>query len=90
MWDDEAHVWVVTSEDVPGLVTEADTMEKLVDKLKVLIPELLETNEAGKGEEVSFRLLSELTAKKKNRKIKLHAVKLADGGLLQGAKTDPS
>lgn len=60
MWDNEAHVWVATSEDVPGLVTEADTMENLVDKLKVLIPELLEAN--GNGEGVSFRLLSELTA----------------------------
>ena len=37
-------------------------MENLVDKLKVLIPELLEANEAGYGEGVSFRLLSELTA----------------------------
>ena len=54
MWGDEAHVWVATSEDVPGLVPEADTMEKLVDKLKGLIPELLEANEAGNGEEVSF------------------------------------
>ncbi len=34
MWDDEAHVWVATSEDVPGLFTEADTMEKLVDSSK--------------------------------------------------------
>jgi hypothetical protein len=24
VWDDEACVWVVTSEDVPGLATEAD------------------------------------------------------------------
>jgi hypothetical protein len=36
---------------------------RLVDKLKVLmIPELLEANEVGDGEEeVSFHLLSELT-----------------------------
>jgi predicted RNase H-like HicB family nuclease len=62
-WDEEAQVWVATSEDVPGLVTEADTMERLVEKLKVLIPELLEANEAGDGgEAVSFHLLSELTA----------------------------
>jgi hypothetical protein len=47
----------------PGLVAEADTMEKLVEKLKILIPELLEANEVGDGEEeVSFHLLSELTA----------------------------
>jgi predicted RNase H-like HicB family nuclease len=62
-WDEEARVWVATSEDVPGLVAEADTMEKLVEKLKILIPELLEANEVGDGEkEVSFHLLSELTA----------------------------
>lgn len=61
-WDEEASVWVATSEDVPGLVTEADTMEKLVEKLKVLIPELLEANQVGDGEEVSFHLWSELTA----------------------------
>jgi predicted RNase H-like HicB family nuclease len=62
VWDEEARVWVATSEDVPGLVTEADTIEKLVEKLKVIIPELLEANEVGDGEEVSFHLLSELTA----------------------------
>jgi predicted RNase H-like HicB family nuclease len=62
-WDKEARVWVATSEEVPGLVTEADTIEKLVEKLKVLIPELLEANEVSEGEgQVSFHLLSELTA----------------------------
>ena len=44
-WDSEARVWVAESEDVPGLVTEADTMEQLVDKLHILIPELLRENE---------------------------------------------
>ena len=43
-WDAEAGVWVATSEDVPGLVTEADTMETLRDKVLVMIPELLEAN----------------------------------------------
>ena len=28
-WDSEAKVWVAQSSDVPGLVTEADTMEQL-------------------------------------------------------------
>lgn len=40
-WDDEARVWVATSEDIPGLVTEADTVESLLAKLRVIIPELL-------------------------------------------------
>ena len=43
-WDDEAAVWVATSEDVVGLITEADTLELLTAKLKVMIPELLELN----------------------------------------------
>jgi len=43
-WDADASVWVASSDDVPGLVTESDTMELLVARLKVLIPELLEAN----------------------------------------------
>ena len=43
-WDDEARVWVASSEDVPGLVTEAETLEALVDKLRAMVPELLELN----------------------------------------------
>lgn len=44
VWDDEALVWVATSDDVPGLVTESDTIPALMHKLKTLIPELLEAN----------------------------------------------
>ena len=43
-WDDEAGVWVAQSEQVPGLVTEAETVEELSSKLERLIPELLELN----------------------------------------------
>ncbi len=43
-WDSEARVWVAESEDVPGLVAEAPTPEELEEKLKNLIPELLELN----------------------------------------------
>jgi predicted RNase H-like HicB family nuclease len=43
-WDDEAEVWVASSDNVPGLATGADTLEALIDKLKVVIPELLEEN----------------------------------------------
>ena len=57
-WDDEADVWVATSDDVPGLVTESETIEALVAKLKVLVPELLEANGIAAGGEVSFELLT--------------------------------
>jgi predicted RNase H-like HicB family nuclease len=43
-WDPEAEVWVASSDDVPGLATGADTFERLVEQLKVVIPELLEEN----------------------------------------------
>ena len=43
-WDNDARVWVAESEDVPGLITEADTIESLTEKLKQMIPELLQLN----------------------------------------------
>jgi len=43
-WDPEASVWVATSDDVPGLVTEADTIDALASKLRDMVPELLELN----------------------------------------------
>lgn len=58
-WDEEAEVWVATSDDVPGLVAEADTTEALLAKLRTLIPELLEANGYPDGnEEVPFELFS--------------------------------
>ena len=59
VWDDEAKVWVATSDDVPGLVTEAETTEQLIEKLKVMIPELLEENGLAVEKEVVFSLRAE-------------------------------
>ncbi|WP_235012791.1 DUF1902 domain-containing protein [Spiribacter roseus] len=57
-WDDEAGVWVTTSDDVPGLVTEAESIDALSKKLEVLVPELLEANGLGRGQEVPYELLA--------------------------------
>ena len=57
-WDDEAEVWVATSDDVAGLATEAETVEALMSKLEVMIPELLEANEGFEGDDVPFELLT--------------------------------
>ena len=43
-WDPEAKVWVAESDNVPGLITEAATLEILQKKLSVMIPEILEAN----------------------------------------------
>jgi predicted RNase H-like HicB family nuclease len=57
-WDAEAAVWVATSDDVPGLATEAETIELLSEKLDVLVPELLDANHYPDGPEVPFELLA--------------------------------
>ncbi|KYC38526.1 hypothetical protein WA1_35650 [Scytonema hofmannii PCC 7110] len=43
-WDKDAEVWVATSDDVPGLVTEASTIEILTQKLREMLPELIILN----------------------------------------------
>jgi predicted RNase H-like HicB family nuclease len=43
-WDGEAGVWVVTSDDIPGLVTEAETAEQVTAKLRDIVPELIREN----------------------------------------------
>jgi predicted RNase H-like HicB family nuclease len=59
VWDDEAQVWVATSDDVPGLATEADDMDALVEKLKTMIPELLDANGITHGADVPFEVLGQ-------------------------------
>ena len=43
-WDAQAQVWWAESEDVPGLVAEAATHDKLIEDLRQIIPELLGLN----------------------------------------------
>ena len=43
-WDSEAKVWTATSEDVPGLVLESPSFDRLVSRVRLAIPELLELN----------------------------------------------
>jgi predicted RNase H-like HicB family nuclease len=62
IWDSDAGVWVATSDDVPGLTTEASSMEALIEKLRVMIPELLDANGYQlDGDEVPFTVRSERT-----------------------------
>lgn len=57
-WDPEASVWVATSDDVPGLATEEQTLEGLIEKLKGMIPELLEANGKNIEEEMPFEVFT--------------------------------
>ncbi|MHC5829183.1 MAG: DUF1902 domain-containing protein, partial [Nostoc sp.] len=55
-WDAEVDVWVASSDNLPGLVTEASTIEVLTAKLKAMIPELIELNrvESGNKDYIDF------------------------------------
>ncbi len=64
LWDNEAMVWYASSEDVPGLSTEAETLELLIEKLKIIIPELLQANDVTIPDQpISFHVVSERTEK---------------------------
>jgi len=44
MWDNDAHVWIATSKDVPGLVLEHGSCDALIERVRMAIPELIELN----------------------------------------------
>ena len=44
LWDDEASVWVATSDDIPGLVTEAPSLDELMQRVQAVAPELIRDN----------------------------------------------
>ena len=43
-WDPEGDVWVATSQQVLGLAVSAPTDVALVEKLRLVVPDLLEAN----------------------------------------------
>ncbi|MDR1019967.1 MAG: DUF1902 domain-containing protein [Synergistaceae bacterium] len=43
-WDNESAVWVATSDDIPGLVLEAGSLDALIERVRFVAPELLELN----------------------------------------------
>ena len=63
-WDDEAKVWYVSDSDVPGLSTWGATIDEIIGKVEVMVPELLELNAhllddgSGNGHGLWFRRLS--------------------------------
>lgn len=51
-WDDEAAVWVATSDDVPGLVMESGSLDALIERVRFAIPELLQLNNISSTESI--------------------------------------
>ena len=44
LWDNEAAVWIATSDDVPGLVLESESFDTLINKVRSAVPELVKLN----------------------------------------------
>ena len=40
-WDAEAGMWWAESADLPGLVSEAPTLDALIERVSLIIPDLL-------------------------------------------------
>ena len=41
-WDSDAAVWMATSDDLPALALEAGSVDALIERVKYIVPELLE------------------------------------------------
>jgi hypothetical protein len=55
-WDAEASVWIATSDDVTGLVVEADTWPAMIEEVRLVLPDLLEVSgEKGDNLSLTFR-----------------------------------
>ena len=44
MWDADAKVWIATSEEIPGLVLDSDSLEKLLNEVALYVPEMMDIN----------------------------------------------
>ena len=56
IWDDEAKVWIATSDDIIGLILESETVENLMNRVKLAAPELIELNHLPKYDSVKFEI----------------------------------
>ncbi len=57
-WDEEAGVWIATSQDIPGLVMESGSFDALLERVRFAAPELIELNHPDE-KPLSLRFLSE-------------------------------
>jgi hypothetical protein len=57
-WDSEAEVWTAESTDLPGLVTEASSLDELDAKLPGLIRDLLDNGDLEGGFDVPVEVIA--------------------------------
>ena len=52
VWDDEAKVWMATSDDIPGLILEDESADKLIQRVIIAAPEIIELNGLAKSQDI--------------------------------------
>ena len=53
-WDDEAKVWMATSDDIPGLILENESADKLIQRVILTAPEIIKLNGIEKRQDFYF------------------------------------
>lgn len=53
VWDDEAEVWIAINDDIP-LALESDTLDNLIERVKLVAPEIIEMNNLEWGNGLNF------------------------------------
>jgi len=57
-WCSAESTWIASSNDIPGFVAEADSIEALSTKLQSLIPELLLLNKQATEEQITIEIIA--------------------------------
>ena len=52
-WDDEAEVWIAINDEIP-LALESDSLDKLIERVKLAAPEIIEMNNLEWGNGLNF------------------------------------
>jgi hypothetical protein len=58
-WDEDAAVWVATSDDIVGLVLESGSLDALIERVRVAAAELLTLNSNEPHHVIPLHLRSE-------------------------------
>ncbi|MBR1647055.1 MAG: DUF1902 domain-containing protein [Selenomonadaceae bacterium] len=53
-WDDEAKVWIATSDDIAGLILEDESADKLIQRIMLAAPEIIKLNGVEKRQNFYF------------------------------------
>ena len=60
-WDDDAKVWIATSQAIPGLVVEADSWAAMVAEVPLVIDDLLDVrDQKARPSRLTFRAEQQL------------------------------